>query len=117
MKPLALSLLAFVAFMAILIIAAVLYTRPTSSPPSDPMQAVRSLAAAKIQQGFKETGCPKCTVYADGTKLDITHPDLAPRAVATALFANKKTVETLKKAGFKTVSIDQGGGAFSYKIE
>jgi len=69
------------------------------------------------QENCVENGCPKCEAWASDTTLKITHPELAPRAVAAALFSQKTTIVALKKAGFKKVSIDQGGGAFSYKIE
>lgn len=88
-----------------------------STPAPDPLLAVRHITARTIENGLKETGCPKCSAYASGGTLRISHPDLAPRAVASALFANKKTVEALKKAGFTKVSIDQGDRAFEYKIE
>lgn len=90
-------------------------SRPIPTP--DPLEKVRAFAAWTIEKGLKENGCPKCSVYASGQTLRISHPTLAPRIVAAALLADKNNIKILKQAGFKTLSADQGDQAFNYKIE
>ncbi len=109
---------------AVLFLVVWVWTRtsppPAPSPRPSPQEpARRDVVAYALQNLLQENGCADCKAWARAEILILINPESGPRQTATTLLSNKKTVATLKNAGFKILRVQQksGGNQWDYQIE